>query len=56
MNLHAENVLSGWPDSLSYLIICLPTKYVSWFNIWANMLGIITLSGLIVITLHADTR
>lgn len=28
---------------LSYIIICLPTKYVSWFNIWASMLGIVVL-------------
>lgn len=28
---------------LSYVIICLPTKYVSWFNIWATMLGIVVL-------------
>lgn len=28
---------------LSYLIICLPTKYVSWFNIWASALGVIIL-------------
>ena len=28
---------------LSYVIICLPTKYVSWFNIWASMLGIVVL-------------
>ena len=28
---------------ISYLIICLPTKYVSWFNIWATALGIIIL-------------
>ena len=28
---------------LSYLIICLPTKYVSWFNIWATALGIVVL-------------
>ena len=27
----------------SYLIICLPTKYVSWFNIWATALGIVVL-------------
>lgn len=25
---------------LSYLIICLPTRYVSWFNIWATAVGI----------------
>lgn len=37
--------LKEWLNSLSYLIICLPTKYVSWFNIWANALGIIILSG-----------
>ncbi|KIP04158.1 hypothetical protein PHLGIDRAFT_120946 [Phlebiopsis gigantea 11061_1 CR5-6] len=24
---------------ISYLIICLPTKYVGWFNIWATALG-----------------
>jgi amino acid transporter len=28
---------------LSYLIICLPTKYVSWFNIGATVLGTIVL-------------
>jgi amino acid transporter len=28
---------------LSYLIICLPTKYVSWFNIWASALGTVVL-------------
>ena len=27
----------------SYVIICLPTRYVSWFNIWANVLGIAVL-------------
>src|SRR5258706_653930 len=27
----------------SYLIICLPTKYVSWFNIFASALGTIVL-------------
>lgn len=27
----------------SYLIICMPTKYVSWFNIWATALGIVVL-------------
>ncbi|PSR80619.1 hypothetical protein PHLCEN_2v6688 [Hermanssonia centrifuga] len=27
----------------SYLIICLPTRYVSWFNIWATGLGIVVL-------------
>ena len=26
--------------TLTYLIICLPTRYVSWFNIWATALGI----------------
>ena len=36
---------------LSYVIICLPTRYVSWFNIWANALGIVILSELIVIAL-----
>ncbi|KAM5537391.1 hypothetical protein V8D89_008910 [Ganoderma adspersum] len=34
---------------LSYLIICLPTKYVSWFNIWANALGIIILIVLTIL-------
>lgn len=28
---------------LSYIIICLPTRYVSWFNIWATGLGIVIL-------------
>jgi len=28
---------------VSYLIICLPTKYVSWFNIWASALGTVVL-------------
>ena len=28
---------------LSYVIICMPTRYVSWFNIWANILGVIVL-------------
>ena len=28
---------------LSYVIICLPTRYVSWFNIWATGLGIVIL-------------
>ena len=28
---------------LSYVIICLPTRYVSWFNIWANVLGVVVL-------------
>ena len=28
---------------ISYLIICLPTRYVSWFNIWASMIGIVVL-------------
>lgn len=28
---------------ISYVIICLPTRYVSWFNIWASMLGIVVL-------------
>ena len=28
---------------LSYVIICLPTRYVSWFNIWASALGIVVL-------------
>ncbi|KAF7795625.1 hypothetical protein EIP86_006790 [Pleurotus ostreatoroseus] len=27
----------------SYVIICLPTRYVSWFNIWANILGQVVL-------------
>jgi len=27
----------------SYLIICLPTKYVSWFNIFASALGTVVL-------------
>ena len=27
----------------SYTIICLPTRYVSWFNIWANVLGVVVL-------------
>ena len=28
---------------ISYVIICLPTKYVSWFNIWAYAIGTILL-------------
>ena len=28
---------------VSYLIICLPTKYVSWFNIFASALGTVVL-------------
>lgn len=28
---------------ISYLIICLPTKYVSWFNIWASAIGTLVL-------------
>jgi amino acid transporter len=27
----------------SYLIICLPTRYVSWFNIWAYAIGTVLL-------------
>ncbi|KAJ3549968.1 hypothetical protein NM688_g5123 [Phlebia brevispora] len=27
----------------SYIIICMPTRYVSWFNIWANILGWVVL-------------
>ncbi|EIN03859.1 amino acid transporter [Punctularia strigosozonata HHB-11173 SS5] len=27
----------------SYLVICLPTRYVSWFNIWAYFIGTIVL-------------
>jgi hypothetical protein len=28
---------------LSYCIICLPTRYVSYFNIWASALGTVVL-------------
>lgn len=40
---------------LSYLIICLPTRYVSWFNIWATGLGIaILLATTIVLPVKAE--
>ena len=29
--------------AISYMIICMPTRYVSWFNIWASALGTIAL-------------
>ncbi|TBU31322.1 amino acid transporter [Dichomitus squalens] len=41
---------------ISYLVICLPTKYVSWFNIWSNALGIIILIVLtILLPVKAET-
>ena len=42
--------------SISYLVICLPTKYVSWFNIWSNALGIIILSKSMSIVGRAHTH
>ena len=44
---HPEYVAAVWHVYLvyvammfiSYLIICLPTKYVGWFNIWATAIG-----------------
>lgn len=27
----------------SYVVICLPTRYVSYFNIWATAMGIVVL-------------
>ena len=34
---------------ISYVIICLPTRYVSWFNIWASGLGIVILLVMTVV-------
>jgi amino acid transporter len=39
----------------SYLVICLPTRFVSWFNIWAYFIGTIVLVvATILLPIKAD--